>query len=51
MLKEEEERGGAQQGGVMSVKLGFAELGGFVRGRLGGRVAGNRRKGGQRVER
>lgn len=48
VLEEEEERGGAQEGGVLSVQLRFAEFGRFVGGWLSGWVAGDlgwRRKG------
>lgn len=36
VLEEEDEGRGAQEGGVLAVQLGLAELWGFVRGWLGG---------------
>lgn len=46
VLEEEEQGRGTQQGGVLPVELRFAELGRFVRGRLGTRVAGDWGRGG-----
>lgn len=46
VLEEEEQGRGTQQGGVLPVELRFAELGRFVRGRLGPRVAGDWGRGG-----
>ena len=40
MLEEEQQGGGAQQGGVLAVELRFAELGWAVGGGLRGWVAG-----------
>lgn len=40
VLEEEHERGGAEEGGVLAMELGLAELGRTVGWRLGGRIAG-----------
>ena len=44
MLEEEHERGGAEEGGVLAVELGFAKFGRAVRGRLRGWVVGDWRR-------
>lgn len=46
MLEEEEQGRGAEQGGVLSVELRFAEFRRLVGWGLGARVAGDWRRGG-----
>lgn len=39
VLEEEHQRGGAEEGGVLAMELGLAELGRTVGWRLSGRIA------------